>query len=102
MSDALYRDGQYEQARSRAGELERFYPEFFPAKLLQIQINLDSGDFEGARRMADDLVKKLQEQDAAPKGDMPPQILADVRTNALLLRGKAALRLANPSTPQGE
>jgi tetratricopeptide (TPR) repeat protein len=102
MSDALYRDGQYEQARARAGELERFYPDFFPAKLLQIQINLDSGDFEGTRRMADDLVKKLQEQDAAPKGDMTPQILADVRTNALLLRGKAALRLASSATSQGE
>jgi len=99
MSDALYRDGQYEQARSRAGELERYYPDFFPAKLLQIQINLDSGDFEGARRMADDLLKKLQEQDSTPRGDMTPQILADIRTNALLLRGKAALRLAGASTP---
>ncbi|HYY98441.1 MAG TPA: tetratricopeptide repeat protein, partial [Pyrinomonadaceae bacterium] len=30
MSDTLYRDGQYEQARARAGELERYYPDFFP------------------------------------------------------------------------
>jgi tetratricopeptide (TPR) repeat protein len=98
MSDALYRDGQYEQARTRAGELERYYPDFFPAKLLQIQINLDSGDYDGARRMADDLLKRLQDPDSAPKGDITPQIFADVKTNALLLRGKAALRLA-PSTP---
>jgi tetratricopeptide (TPR) repeat protein len=98
MSDALYRDGQYEQARTRAGELERYYPDFFPAKLLQIQINLDSGDYDGARRMADDLLKRLQDPDSAPKGDITPQIFADVKTNALLLRGKAALRLV-PSTP---
>jgi tetratricopeptide (TPR) repeat protein len=92
MADALYRDGQYEQARSRAGDLERYYQDFLPAKLLQIQIGLDSGDAEGAKRLADDLLKKLQ--DAAPSGDMTPQLLADVRTNAYLLRGKAALRLA--------
>ncbi|HEX8719519.1 MAG TPA: tetratricopeptide repeat protein [Pyrinomonadaceae bacterium] len=95
MSDALYRDGQLEQARARAGELERYYQDFLPAKLLQAQIALDSGDAEGARRAADELAQKLK--DAAPSGDMTPQLLADVRTNAYLLRGKAALRLS----PQG-
>jgi tetratricopeptide (TPR) repeat protein len=92
MSDALYHDNQYEQALARAGELERYYPEFFPAKLLQIQINLDHlRDYDGARRMADDLLKKLQEPDSTPKGDVTPQVLGDIRTNALLLRGKATL-----------
>lgn len=95
MSDALYRDGQLEQARARAGELERYYQDFLPAKLLQIQIGLDSGDTDGARRLADDLVKRLQ--DAAPTGDVTPQLLADVKTNAHLLRGKAALRAAGQS-----
>src|SRR2546423_14690302 len=66
MSDALYRDGQYEQARTRAGELERYYQDFLPAKLLQIQISLDSGDQESARRMADDLLKRVDE--TAPNG----------------------------------
>jgi tetratricopeptide (TPR) repeat protein len=103
MSDALYRDNQYEQARSRAGELERYYPDFFPAKLLQIQINLDTGDYDNARRMADDLLKKLQDPDSAPRGgDVTPQILADVRTNALVLRGKASLMTARPGTPPAE
>ncbi|PYS79451.1 MAG: hypothetical protein DMF66_02755 [Acidobacteria bacterium] len=91
MSDALYRDGQFEQARARAGELERYYQDFLPAKLLQIQISLDSGDFDGARRTADDLLKKLQ--DATPNGELTPQLLADLKTNALLLRGKASLGL---------
>ena len=100
MSDALYRDGQYEQARSRAGELERHYQDFLPAKLLQIQIALDSGDAEGAKRTADDLLKRLRE--AAPSSDTSPQLLADVKTNALLLRGKTALRLGGqqPSPQQ--
>lgn len=102
MSDALYRDGQYEQARARAGELERFYPDFFPAKLLQIQINLDSRDFDGARRMADELLKKLQESDQVPRGDVTPQILGDMATNARLLRGKAWLQTVTPATPRAE
>ncbi|MBC7930826.1 MAG: tetratricopeptide repeat protein, partial [Rubrivivax sp.] len=91
MSDALYRDGQFEQARARAGELERYYQDFLPAKLLQTQINLDSGDYDSARRMADDLLKRLAE--TAPSGEQTPQLLADVKNNALLLRGKASLRL---------
>jgi tetratricopeptide (TPR) repeat protein len=98
MADALYRDGQFEQARARAGELERYYQDFLPAKLLQIQIGLDSGDAEGARRGADDLVKKLNE--TTPSGDVTPQLLADVKTNALLLRGKAALRLGGAEPQQ--
>lgn len=92
MSDALYRDGQLEQARARAGELERYHQDFLPAKLLQIQIGLDSGDADGAKRGADELLNKLK--DSAPSGDVTPQLLADVKTNALLLRGKASLRLA--------
>lgn len=95
MSDALYRDGQFEQARARAGELERYYQDFLPARLLQVQIALDSGDAEGAKRTSDELLKRLQ--DAAPSGDMTPQLLADVKANALLLRGKTSLRLS----PQG-
>jgi tetratricopeptide (TPR) repeat protein len=102
MADALYRDGQFEQARARAGDLERYYQDFLPAKLLQIQISLDSGDFDGAKRMADDLVKKLQ--DAAPSGELTPQLLADVKTNAFILRGKASLGLgqkaAAPEVPK--
>lgn len=98
MSDALYRDGQLEQARARAGDLERYYQDFLPAKLLQIQIGLDSGDAEGAKRAADELLTKLK--DAAPTGDVTPQLLADVKTNAYLLRGKAALRLAAQSPAQ--
>lgn len=91
MSEALYRDGQLEQARARAGELERYHPDFLPARLMQIQINFDSGDAAGARRLADELLKRLGE--VAPDSEQTPQIVADVRTNAHVLRGKANLRL---------
>ncbi|MDT7778647.1 MAG: hypothetical protein QOC99_1159 [Acidobacteriota bacterium] len=100
MADALYRDGQYEQARAHAGDLERYYQDFLPAKILQVQISLDSGDADGAKRMADDLLKKLQ--GVAPSGDVTPQLLAEVRTNAYLLRGKAALRLAGQEPTPAE
>jgi tetratricopeptide (TPR) repeat protein len=98
MSDALYRDGQLEQARARAGELERYYQDFLPAKLLQIQIGLDSGDIEGSKRTADELLNRLK--DVAPSSELSPQLLADVKTNAYLLRGKATLRLAAQAPAQ--
>ncbi|MCA1636370.1 MAG: tetratricopeptide repeat protein [Acidobacteria bacterium] len=91
MSEALYRDGQLEQARARAGELERFHPDFLPAKLLQIQINFDAGDPETARRLAGELLERLSK--TAPNGEQTPQLLADVRTSTHLLRGKANLNL---------
>src|SRR2546423_1353123 len=100
MSDALYRDGQFEQARGRAGELERYYQDFLPVKLIQIQIALDSGDADGARRIGDDLLKKLQ--DAAPTGDLTPQLMADVKTNALMLRGKSLLQLGQKAASRDE
>lgn len=91
MSEALYRDGQLEQARNSAGELERYHPDFLPAKLMQLQINFDSGDAAGVKRMADELLARLAQ--VAPSGEQTPQLLADVKANALTLRGKANLRL---------
>jgi len=90
MAEALYRDGQFEQARTRAAELERFHPDFLPAKLLQVQISFDGGDADAARKLADELLKRLDT--TAPSGEQTPQLLAEVRTNALMLRGKANLR----------
>jgi tetratricopeptide (TPR) repeat protein len=102
MADALYRDGQFEQARARAGELERYYQDFLPAKLIQIQIALDSGDAEGAKRTADDFLKKLD--DPVPNNDasVTPQFIADVKTNAHILRGKAILRMAGANPPASQ
>jgi tetratricopeptide (TPR) repeat protein len=100
MAEALYRDGQFEPARARVGEIERYHPDFLPAKLLQAQITLDSGDAEAARKLADELLKRLEQ--TAPSSEQTPQVLAEVRTGALLLRGKANLRVGqqNPSAAQ--
>jgi len=100
MAEALYRDGQLEQARARAGELERYHPDFLPAKLIQVQINFDSGEPDTARRLADELLKRLAE--TAPSGEQTPQFLADVRVNTLLLRGKANLRLGQQAAARAD
>ncbi len=96
MSEALYRDGQLEPARARAGELERYYPDFLPAKLLQVRINSDSGDANAARQLATDLLDRISK--TAPSGVQSPQLLADLKTDTLILRGKANLSLkASPA-----
>ncbi|MGB8506986.1 MAG: tetratricopeptide repeat protein, partial [Pyrinomonadaceae bacterium] len=95
MSEALYRDGQFEGARGRAGELERYYPDFLPAKLLQVQINFDSGDAAAAKRLATELLERVAK--TAPNGAQSPQLLADLKTNTLTLRGKSNLALAGAS-----
>lgn len=100
MADALYRDGQFEQARARTGELERYHPDFLPARLLQVQINFDSGDPDTARRAADELLKRLSE--TAPSGEQTPQFLTDVRVNALIMRGKAHLRLGTNAAARAD
>jgi tetratricopeptide (TPR) repeat protein len=91
LSEALYRDGQLEQARTSAGELERYHPDFVPTRLLQIQINFDGGDAASAKQMGDELIARLAQ--IAPTNEQTPQLLADIRSNALILRGKASLRL---------
>src|SRR5258705_12896631 len=44
--------GLIEQARAFAGDLERNYPDYLPGKLMQVQINLASGDPKTAVRLA--------------------------------------------------
>ncbi|MCA1593943.1 MAG: tetratricopeptide repeat protein, partial [Acidobacteria bacterium] len=100
MSEALYRDGQLEQARTRAGELERYYPDFLPAKLLQVQINFDAGDAGTAKKLATELLDRLSK--TAPNGVQSPQLLSDLKATTLILRGKANLSLGNTSKSQPE
>src|SRR6185503_1986990 len=48
MAEANFRLGQIDQARAFVGDLERNYPDYLPAKLMQAQINLSSGDAKSA------------------------------------------------------
>lgn len=93
MADANLRLGQTEQAREFAAALSRYYPTYLPARLLQVQINLDGGDAPAALRLADELVATLKT--ATPDAQTTPQLLAELRSKALTARGAARLQTNN-------
>jgi len=96
MAEANFRLGQTEQARVFAGDLERNYPEYLPAKLMQVQINLASGDAKSALQLAAQLQERLTK--SAPDRDTSPQMLAELRTKTLIAHGSAALQLRDTKT----
>ena len=96
MAEANFRLGQMDQARVFAGDLERNYPEYLPAKLMQVQINLASGDAKSALKLAAQLQERLAK--AAPDRDTSPQMLAELRVKALIAHGSAALQLRDIKT----
>jgi tetratricopeptide (TPR) repeat protein len=96
MAEASFRLGQIDQARAFAGDLDRNYPDYLPGKLLQVQINLAGGDAKSALQLAGQLQDRLTK--AAPDRDTSPQMLADLRANALVAHGSAALQLRDTRT----
>jgi tetratricopeptide (TPR) repeat protein len=91
MAEAHFRAGKIEQARAFAGDLVKFYPEYLPARLMQVQINLASKDPEAAVVLANDLINSLEKE--APSPDQSPQMLAELRAKTLTARGAAYLQL---------
>ena len=100
MAEANLRLGQIDQARAFAGDLERNYPEYLPAKLMQVQINLASGDAKSALQLASQLQDRLAK--AVPDRDTSPQMLADIRVNTLIAHGSAALQLRDTKTARSD
>ena len=96
MAEANFRTGQIEQARVYAGELERNYPEYLPGRLIQAQINLATGDAKAALQSSAQLLDRITK--ASPDRDTSPQMLGDLRANALVLHGSAALQLRDTKT----
>jgi tetratricopeptide (TPR) repeat protein len=96
MAQANFSAGQIDQARVYAGELDRNYPNYLPAKLLQGQINLATGDAKNALQMATQLLDRIMK--AAPDRETTPQMLAELRANALVMHGTAALQLGDVKT----
>jgi tetratricopeptide (TPR) repeat protein len=96
MAEACFRAGQMEQARIFAGDLEKFYPEYLPAKLMQVQINLAGGDAANAGRLASDLLARLDK--AAPDARNSPQLLNELRSKTLTARGATYLQSQPPNT----
>ncbi|HET6854540.1 MAG TPA: tetratricopeptide repeat protein [Pyrinomonadaceae bacterium] len=93
MAQANFSLGLMDQARTFAAELEKNYPDYLPAKLMQLQITLAGGDQKGAVSLASDLLTRLDK--TAPDRDNSPQVLAEIREKTLLSRGTAQLQLKN-------
>ena len=93
MAQANFNLGNMDQARAFAGDLERNYPDYLPAKLMQVQISLALGDTKTAQRLASELVDRLNQ--TAPDRDSSPQMLAEIRAKAFLSRGTAELDQGN-------
>ena len=93
MAEASFRAGQVEQARSFAGDLERFSPDFLPVRLLQSQISLASGDAKTAERQASELLERLSA--AAPNARLSAQLLDELRAKTYTSRGTARVQLGD-------
>ena len=85
--------GLLDQARTFAADLEKTYPDYLPAKLMQLQLSLGTGDHKNATSLANDLLARLDK--AAPDRDNSPQLLAQIREKTYLVRGTAQLQLKN-------
>jgi tetratricopeptide (TPR) repeat protein len=93
MAQANFNLGNIDQARGFAGDLERNYPDYLPAKLMQAQISLASGDSKSAQRLSSELIDRLAQ--TAPDRQNSPQMLAEIRAKAFLARGAAELDQRN-------
>ena len=85
--------GLADQARAFAGDLERNYPDYLPAKLMQLQIQLAGGDPKAVISMATDLLARLSK--TAPDRENSPQLLAELTQKSYLARGSAQLQSRN-------
>ncbi|MDQ1559711.1 MAG: hypothetical protein QOD32_2771 [Pyrinomonadaceae bacterium] len=96
MAEASFRAGQMEQSRIYAGDLEKFYPDYLPGKLMQVQINLAAGDAANAQRLATDLLARLDK--SAPDARNSPQLLNELRAKALTARATTYLQAQPQNT----
>ena len=93
MAQVNFSLGLIDQARAFTSELEKTYPDYLPAKLMDLQITLSSGDYKNATTLANELLARLDK--TAPDRDNSPQLLAEIREKSYLSRGTAQLQLKN-------
>ena len=93
MAQVNFNMGNIDQARVFTGDLEKSYPDYFPAKLMQVQINLAGGDPKKAVSLATDLIERLKK--TAPDRENSPQLLQEIGAKTYLARGSAQLQLGN-------
>ncbi|HEY0364852.1 MAG TPA: tetratricopeptide repeat protein, partial [Pyrinomonadaceae bacterium] len=97
MAQANYNLGLMDQARAFASDLEKNYPDYLPAKLMQLQLTMSGGkpsDYSATISLASDLLSRVDK--TAPDRENSPQLLAEIREKALLTRGTAQFQLKNP------
>jgi tetratricopeptide (TPR) repeat protein len=85
--------GQMDQARAFAADLEKNYPEYLPAKLLQLLITLQGQDYRNTISLASDLLTRLDK--TAPDRENTPLAMAEIREKTYLTRGTAHLQMKN-------
>jgi tetratricopeptide (TPR) repeat protein len=96
MTQAQLGVGQVEQARSYVGDLDKYYPDYLPGKLMQAQISLRAGgadNFKNAQRIAGDLIERLNK--TTPDAQISPALLTELRAKSYTARGAALLKLNN-------
>ena len=96
MAQVNYSLGWIDQAHSFASELEKNYPDYLPAKLMQLQLTLSGGkpnDYTSAISLANDLIARLDK--TAPDHENSPLLLAEIREKTYLVRGTAQLQMKN-------
>ena len=93
MAQINFNLGLMDQARAFAADLEKNYPDYLPAKLMQLQMTLTGGDQKAAISLAGDLLARLDK--TAPDRENSPQLLAEIREKTHLVRGSAQLQLKN-------
>lgn len=93
MAEANLRANQIEQARIFASDLERAYPDYLPAKLMQVQIDLSAGDWQAAQRQSNDLLARLEK--LAPDATYTAQLIGEMRAKTLTARAYSHLQLKN-------
>lgn len=93
MAQVNFNMGLVDQSRSFASDLEKNYPDYLPAKLLQVQISIGAGDPKTAIRLASDLLDRLNK--TAPDRETTPELINEMRTKAYVSRGIAQAQLKN-------
>ena len=86
-----------DQARAFAGELEKNYPDYLPAKLMQVQMTMYGADANGLKTgipLATELLNRVARTAPDPR-ENTAQLLGEIAERSYLARGAAQLALKN-------
>ena len=97
MAQANFGLGLIDQARAFAGELEKNYPDYLPAKLMQLQMTMYGADPNGIKSgisMATELINRVSKTAPDPR-ENTAQLLGEIAEKSYLARGAGQLQLQN-------